>query len=166
MAFVFKPALWRTGTSGSVGTTINGGKLLVLPQPLNSLSHSVSWKGATTTGPYKRGAAGPYGVVENAIPISLSGDLGKQDTDVLLTEEEMWLTYANLKTFMTPLTHDANFELFLYYDSATSVYVKHKKVRPINLTIDIGDGAPFQLFPITASFEALDTVIYTSAPGV
>lgn len=164
MAQIFRPSIWRPSTSGTTGTVVNSGRLYELPQPVISLQSPISWKGETTTGPYVAGATGVYGQVRDVVPISCSGTFGTQDGDATMSESEMWLNFYTLQAFMEPVTPTSLFEFFLYYDLATTTYVKFKSVRFLNLTSNQGD-TNWNLFPWDISAEALDPVIYTTSPG-
>lgn len=163
MAVVYKPALWRTG-AGAIGTTVNGGQLLMLPQPSSSFSWPITWKGETTTGPYQSGATGVYGQARATVPISINGEFGKQGTSATIDEADMWTACYNLQSFLDPPTPTTTFEVFLYYDVGTSTYVKFKKVRPLSFSTDQGD-ANWVIFPYQITMEALDASIYTTEPG-
>lgn len=174
MAFTFAPALWRSGSytppSGTTRTTsVNGGHLFFLPQPITSCPIIDDFKGKVEEMAAKSGGNAMRGNRHAHKQISLTGLYGKHTAGTsspTITELDMFSLHMDLLEFLDPDEPSTSHELFLYYDSGTSTYRKYKTCYKSSLRTDVGDSDyANKIFQMNLQLVILDPVMYTTAPG-
>jgi len=174
MAFTFAPALWRSGSytppSGTARTTsVNGGQLFFLPQPITAFPIIDDFKGKVEEMTAKAGGNAVRGNRHAHKQISITGLYGKHTastTSPTITELDMVNLHMDLLEFLDPTDPERYHELFVYYDSGTSTYRKYKSCYKTGLQTDVGDNDySNKIFRMNLQMIILDPVMYTTGPG-
>jgi hypothetical protein len=157
LAFIWKPALWHSDYG-------DADDIYLLPQPVIQLDIGWSWKLQEHKVPRKSGATS-YGLALDAVPISITGEFGKNASGVTDSEQEMWTELETLRSKLAAADDSEKLELFLYHDtSGGGTYRKLKSVRPVSLQPSVGDAARI-VFGYQLVLMAEDVAVYTTAPG-
>lgn len=145
MTFAFRPAIYRDAA------------LYELPRPIDVLRLSDGWdfdrfhvplaEGDVTVGHSRRG-----------LEIAIEGRIGTQAGALRGTEEEMFDEIAALRSTLGA----GEFELFLYYDTASGTYRKFRSCSTIRFESDLSDP---HLFAYQALIHADDPAVYSTPPG-
>ena len=150
MAFQFRPAVYR------------GSELYELPRPIETLRVLDSWDAASLKVPLKAGSW-RAGLSQNGVEIRGHGQLGTTAGNLVISEEDMFDAWVELRSRLSIGQPEEKFEFFLYCDVESAVYRKFKNCTTIQME---GDLSSKQLFEYDFVIFAEDPVIYSSGPGL
>jgi len=171
MSSFFKPGLWRaaafTAPSGITRTeSINSGQMFWLPKTVLNMPFGYETKYHKEEPHLRTGATalrgGPY---KSSTVLSISGALNygvANGSEVQLDCD--WDAAVFLNDMDAFLATSAALELFYFYDSGTSKYMKLKKCHRRSFNCDFGE-AIFPRATWTLQLEVLEPNFYLTAPG-
>jgi hypothetical protein len=153
MAFVWKPAIYKP-----IGATT-----YFLPKPINMLKVGSGWDARESKIPLKDGETFT-GHTLNSAKISIQGQFGKDAGGFLLSEEDMWTAWEELREAVNIDSDTNKYEFFIYHDGGSSTYRKLKLCCPVSCELQFGDE-DCHLFGYQVEIRAEDPVIYSTGPG-
>ena len=149
MTFQFKP------------TIDNGTILHELPRPILRFHVQDGWDFEQFKVPLKDGDT-LVGHSQQGIDISIEGQIGTQSGTLKLTEAEMFDALESLRSVVDVADSNSKYDLFLYYDVASSTYRKYKSCSTVRFEYDLSEK---NLFTYSLTIHAEDPVIYSTASG-
>ena len=152
MSFVWKPAIYKSAV------------LTELPKPINTFDTDDSWDIRQSKVPLKDGTE-TDGHSRNGTTIFIAGQYGKQSGTNSITEEAMFVVYADMLSKFDVSVAADKYELFIYHDVTSATYRKWKNCSTIRLKTSFGDDA-HTIFQYSIEILADDPTIYSTGPGV
>lgn len=135
MSLVFRPVILKNGVE------------FELPRPLSKVLIEDLWD--LEIGPQKVGTN-----------ITLEGQVGSQDGELLLTEDEMLAEIEQLRASSDIVNASEKYSLYLYHDATNEVYRRFANCQTTKLDFDLSNK---NLFSYSMLVTTDDPTIYETA---